>query len=164
VAKTRTLVGETGSTKLSERRLLELGRRAEEEPAALAELKAYFADKPQDWEKFCRGFGDLARTAEEWFVAKITDSPLVREGIGRNLDALGGELLGPNPTPLERLLVERIRICWIHMQHAEVLYAQQCDKLTHSQADYYQRRIDRAQTRYLSAIKTLAQVRRARGE
>ncbi len=39
-------------------------------------------------------------------------------------------------------------------------YAQNLGKLTMEQGEYHQRTIDRAQKRYLAAIKALAQVRR----
>jgi hypothetical protein len=69
------------------------------------------------------------------------------------------ELAGPSPTPLGRLLVDRIVTCWLQISDADVRAAQAKD-LSPSWAEFYQRRMDRAHRRYLSAIKTLATVRR----
>lgn len=78
----------------------------------------------------------------------------------RKLNALGEELAGPVPSPLDKLLVERVVMCWLHLYHAEGLYTQRLGDLSLTLADYYQRRISKAHNRYLSAIRTLAQVRR----
>ena len=76
------------------------------------------------------------------------------------LDAMGQELSGPEPSPLERLLVERIVMCWLHLYYAEAIYIQSMSELTLRQAEFHQKRITLAHNRYLSAIRTLAQVRR----
>jgi hypothetical protein len=71
------------------------------------------------------------------------------------------DLLGEHPTPLERLLVERIVICWLQVQIAESKYiAVMKGDTTFARARFYEDLMDRAQRRYLAAIKTLAQVRR----
>src|SRR5437899_754455 len=65
----------------------------------------------------------------------------------------------PGAPPLERLLADRIALCWLSLHDAEVRFAQAKD-LSISQAAYWQKRIDAAHKRYLSAIKTLATVRK----
>jgi hypothetical protein len=80
--------------------------------------------------------------------------------IARKCAAFTKELAGPQPSPLERLLVERIAMCWLHLSYAEALYAQNIQVLSCQQAEHYERRLSKAQARYLSAIRTLAQVRR----
>jgi hypothetical protein len=70
------------------------------------------------------------------------------------------ELAGPQPYPLEWLLVERIVICWLHLYHAETLYVQNIQAFNLPQAEFHQQRISKAQARYLAVIRTLAQVRR----
>src|SRR5262249_18691992 len=70
------------------------------------------------------------------------------------------ELLGSDPTPVERLLVERVVACWLQVQDAEVRFAQAQGNLSIKQADYYQRRMDGANKRYLAALKALALVRK----
>jgi hypothetical protein len=69
-------------------------------------------------------------------------------------------LAGANPTPVERLLVERVVACWLQVQDADVRYAQGQKELTFAQGEYYQRRMERAHKRYLSALRTLALVRK----
>src|SRR5437899_2186525 len=69
------------------------------------------------------------------------------------------ELAGPNPTPLERLLAERATNCWLQVYRYELAFEQARD-LTIRQAEFHQRKIDGAHRRYLSALKTLATVRK----
>ncbi len=69
------------------------------------------------------------------------------------------------PAGQERLRPSRVALCWLQAKHADASYAERNRKGTVSleQSDYIQRRQDRAHRRYLSAIKTLAQVRRLLG-
>ena len=131
---------------------------------ALAELKSHLKDRPQDWEKLCLIVGDLASQAERSLI-KVAAGPnlLSKDAIRVKLDHMEAEFLGPAPTPLERLLGQRIRACWLQLSYAESSYVRRMGDLTLAEGDYYQRRIDRAERRYLAAIKALAQVRRLLG-
>jgi hypothetical protein len=105
--------------------------------------------------------GERAEEVERSFVGGIAAENLGwREAITRKLDLLRAELLGDSPTPVERLLVERVVACWLQVQDAELRYAQGQNDLTMRQGDYCQRRMDAAHRRYLSALKTLALVRK----
>jgi hypothetical protein len=104
--------------------------------------------------------GDLARQAHLILIRKFGDQNLVfREALPRKLDLLRAELGGPDLTPLERLLVDRVASCWLHLHYLEVQYASK-DSLPLPLGDYFQRGISAAQKRYLAAIKTLALVRK----
>ena len=105
--------------------------------------------------------GNLARQAELSFIENAGGDQLAfKEAIGRKLTILRDELAGSNPTPLERLLVERVVACWLQVQDADVRYVQGQKDCTIPQSEYYQRRQDRAHNRYLSAMRTLAVVRK----
>jgi len=93
-------------------------------------------------------------------VAKFCGKDLlVKEGLTRKLEALRAELSGANPTPLGRLLVERVVACWLHLHHLELIYAGK-DSLPLPLGTYYQRCLSAAQKRYLASIKTVALVRK----
>jgi hypothetical protein len=87
------------------------------------------------------------------------DNLLAREATARRMEELRAELAGAAPTPVERLLAERAVACWLHLYHLENTYAGKTS-LTLDLGAYYQRCIDRAHKRYLSALKALADVRR----
>ena len=134
-----------------------LKRANEGEGAALVELRELCAGHPELW----AGLGDLAAQAQAMLITAIAGpNAVVAEAVGRAVAALLQELAGPEPPPLERLLVARIVACWLQLHYAEARHAQQLGTLTMAQGEYHQRTIERAQRRYLAAIKALAQVRR----
>jgi hypothetical protein len=104
--------------------------------------------------------GDLARQAELSLIQAAAGENLAfKEALTRKLGLLRAEVAGPSPTHVERLLAERVAACWLQVQDADIRYAQ-AKNLSLEWGDYYQRRMDRAHKRYLSALKTLAQVRK----
>ena len=110
----------------------------------------------------CNAYGDIGRMAEDSLVNVFTKNPLVKEALRFKLNALRKEILGPDPSPLEDLLARRIAACWLHLHHLETIYAQNIENngLSGRWSESMQRSIDRAQRRYLAAIKALVQVRR----
>ena len=85
----------------------------------------------------------------------------LKEVLQAQLAAMREEIAGDNPSPLEWLLVERIVLTWLQIQLFEDLYASSIPKsMTFAQGNYKQKRIDQAHRRYLSAIRTLAQIRK----
>jgi hypothetical protein len=123
----------------------------------LPTLRAYMDVTPGYWEKM----GDMAHATRIGLIhlAAGEKNLVLQESITRKCAALTQELAGPTPAPLERLLVERIVLCWLHLHYAEALYIQIKD-MSLRQAAFHQSRISKAQARYLAAIRTLAQVRR----
>jgi hypothetical protein len=102
--------------------------------------------------------GDLAAKARRVLIDKYAGTNvLARETLVAKLEQLRADLGGD--TPVERLMVDRIVTCWLHLHHLEWCYAVR-DPLPIGLATYYQRSMDRAQKRYLAALKTLATVRR----
>ncbi len=104
--------------------------------------------------------GNLAKCAQRSFIDAIAGQDLsVREAVAAKMECMRKELLGENPTPVERLLVERVVACWLQVQDADIRSAQAKD-VSFRQADYNQRRMDAAHKRYLSALKALALIRK----
>src|SRR5262245_1492710 len=103
--------------------------------------------------------GDLARQAQLALIAKFGGRNLAfREALPRKLELLRAELAGSDPPPLERLLVERVVACWLHLHHLELIYAGK-ESLSVQLGAYYERCLWAAERRYLTSIRTLALVR-----
>jgi hypothetical protein len=138
-------------------KLMDLLERAQDgDKTALPTLKKVLDEEP----KIAR-FVNLARDAELSMVRTMSGDDLYsQEAVPRNLSEMRREIAGENPSPLERLLAERIALCWLQIQYFEIVYAQNLQKMTIIQSDYHQRRIDKAHRRYLSAIRALAQIRK----
>jgi hypothetical protein len=79
---------------------------------------------PQMWETF-----NMARNVQEALVELAGgENALHREGIHHKLEEMRRELGGPNPPPLERLLVERILTCWLQMNYEDYVDTQNWQK------------------------------------
>jgi hypothetical protein len=88
------------------------------------------------------------------------DNLAQRAALFHKVRRLKAELAGAAPTPAEELLAERAAVCWLQMHYYDVLLVQQEETLSLRQAEYQQRRCERAQRRYLAALKALALVRK----
>jgi hypothetical protein len=108
-------------------------------------------------------FSTLGGSVEDRYLAVFTNEQdlLTREVFRRRLAAMRAELAGEQPTPLERLLTERIVACWLQVMHADSCMAKaESQSVTLTMGEYHRQRQNQAHKRYLSAIRTLAQVRR----
>ncbi len=126
--------------------------------SARDELRDVLNATPELWAEV----GNLGRQAELALVrAAAGDNPVAKEAIVRKLDGLRAELEGSNPSPLESLLADRVAISWLSLAVVEGTYHQALERGL-SQADdaFHQQPIERAQRRYLAAIKALAQIRK----
>jgi hypothetical protein len=123
---------------------------------AMATLRAALADDADLWKML----GGITRSLlHVQLESAFGRDLLMREMMERHMKAMRAELAGEGSTPLERLLADRVAMCWLQLQHADAIYAQ-AGNVTLAQGDYHQRRQDRAHRRFLSACKTLAVVRR----
>lgn len=95
------------------------------------------------------------------FEKPENDTRLNRALVQLIFDKACTELAGPNPTRLEKLLIERIAVCQAHPKAIEAAYVQRIAKnMSPEQALFLEKRLSMAQRRYLDAIKALAQIRR----
>jgi hypothetical protein len=123
----------------------------------LPELNKAFDEHPE----LTAQFGDLVRHAQDSLLMLVAGSCLTaREAITREASALRERLMATAASELEKLPVDRVVISWIEVYYAD---ADLAEKLLNSSgasktAQAAQRRLDRAHTRYLSAIKTLAMI------
>ena len=97
-----------------------------------------------------------ARVEQAWIALLAGPDVVAQELLVRQRQTLKQDPPGPQPTPLERLLVERIAVCWLQVQHADLIATR------HGQQSvtWVQQRQDRLQGRLLAAVKALAQVRK----
>ena len=103
----------------------------------------------------------LAHQVEKAWTNALSGPDLMsKEIIAREIEGLRSQLLGPQPTPLEKLLVDRICICWLAVQHSELHSAKRFNDraVVLTQSEEY--RLDKVHHRFLSAIRELARVRK----
>lgn len=109
--------------------------------------------------RFTKGSGKMA---EEALIDEFTrDKDLAsKELLKHQLKSMRIEVAGENPSPLELLLAERVVATWLQVQLFDAFYAFGMKSGTLSQDEHRQKRLDRAHRRHLSAIRTLAQIRK----
>ncbi len=109
--------------------------------------------------RFIKGPGKMA---EEALIDEFTrDKDLAsKELLKHQLKSMRIEVAGENPSPLELLLAERVVATWLQVQLFDAFYACGMKSGTLSQDEHRQKRLDRAHRRHLSAIRTLAQIRK----
>jgi len=161
-ANTKTAVTTTDSAPAlpDANALFALVKKAEKGDAkALAELRKWCKQEPKLWDTF--GIGAAKNTRHSLLMMLTSDNAVAYDAIEHEMQVMQRQLLGSFPSPLEKLLVERICACYLQVQYAESLYAQKSKgSISFANGDYLQRQVDRANGRYAAAIRTLAQVRR----
>lgn len=123
---------------------------------AMEQLRPLLAAMGDDWERSLESPAVRARRA--MLTASTGKNLLIHEAWERRAQAHLKELLGADPSPLERSLCERVATCWLAANLADLDAAATGYTLT--KAEYYDRRQDRAHRRYLEACLALARVRR----
>jgi hypothetical protein len=138
-------------------RLQRLVERAEQgDEAALPELRVALDANGWVWERY----GDLGRQAQAAWLELISGKNLLlKEATSRKAAQLRRELAGPQPSPLELLLAERVVATWLQVNYADAAYAQ-LKGTNPAQHTAALRRQNSAQQRYLQAVRALATVRR----
>ena len=130
-----------------------LARANEGDLSVLPELRTLLATREDLW----REVGDVAAQAEQTFLRLFAGTNLhFMEAIRNKLTELKIDLAGLSPSPVEKLLVDRIAISWLQVHHADIdaAAARKKDPIG-TLALHAQRRLDSAHRRYLQAVKTL---------
>ena len=103
----------------------------------------------------------LTSTLETSWIEYATSDVFTRFAYEERARKLRRELRGQGSTPLERILIDRIVMCWLQVEIAERQYlGMMKGGVTVAKGKFYEELQDRAHRRYISAIKALAQVRR----
>jgi hypothetical protein len=125
--------------------------------AARQEYRALLDQMPEVWKKT----GDLARRARLSLSERFERFPRWHEEIKHATAELQRDLGHDTASPIERVLIEQIVICYIDLHSMEVIYSQQIkDNVSFSQMQSWDEVLDKRNTRFLRSVETLARVRR----
>ena len=152
---TRRILAYSG-VRLDEKARISLERCLSPDGHSSPELRALLKAYPDIY----RGLGNLAIRAEiAWVELIVKENLSTRELVYYKLRELKVQLHGPTPSALERLLVERVIVCWLQVHHYELLAARNAAEEM-GLDDSNQKQVDRAHKRFLAAIRALATVRK----
>jgi hypothetical protein len=134
-----------------------LVRRAE---AGDGEAIGELTDEHHDIDDLTFDEGDLGARVEEEVMALVTTTVEERSALSRYLMQMRTDLDGPAPSPIERLLVDDIVTCWLHLHYIRARWTDALKEGKVSPLKNVEHLPNGAQRRYDDAHKTLAQVRR----
>jgi hypothetical protein len=121
---------------------------------ALRRLRLLLRTHPSIWE----GVTDFPKQAEDSLINLIAnDCPFLSESLRCRLARLRMDLTDIGDGPIERLLVERVVLSWLDLNFTQITVIESRERRTDNRT--WGQRVDRAQRRYLAAIKALARVR-----
>ncbi len=126
--------------------------------AALNSLRDYAGAHPAIFDHF----GALAHTTLAEVIRDCSDSATTQIQLLGEAQALQRSLGIAIATPLEKLLIQDVTICWLRMQGVEQIYSANFntgDGVTLTKAAYLENRLSATHRRYLQSIESLARVR-----
>ena len=86
---------------------------------------------------------------------------IVRHTTEKEIERKRSEVAGENPSPLERLLAERVALCWVAATYADAEYTRKLKEgMSFREGEYYSKRCEQTNRQLLKAIESLARVRR----
>ena len=145
------------ATEEIEERLLCLVQRAQcRDVTALPELRYALDTNPWLW----LHYAELARqTQETWVSLIVGENQLLRESLRRQVQQMRTAWAGPEPSPLEGLLVERVVATWLEMQFTDTVTAQ-LQNLSPAKHAAALKKQNGTRLRHRQARKVLATVRK----
>jgi hypothetical protein len=149
-------VGMDRYKKLSE--LVKSTHKDNPKPEDLAELRRFFDEDPELW----RTTGHMARrTLDHLLRTYYSQSAYLRECVTRRIQEMREQLGYAESSPLERILIEQILVCWVNLYVLEINSATKlCESHSTETGLYWDRRLTGAQRRFRRASETLARVRK----
>jgi hypothetical protein len=122
---------------------------------ALPCLRPLMEAHPEVW----RHLAELAARVEgAWLGLLAADHPFLANALKGIVQEMKTDLLGDNPTSLERLLVDQSVCCWLEVHHAEA-EVERLQSGSSKHARFRHRYLKAAQRRFQMAVKALRDLR-----
>ncbi len=134
--------------------------KAKPDKADIDAVDTFLREYPQFWVIA----GDLAEQANGNMIEKLEAPRSMKESLKVGMSRMTAELAQPGDGELERLVIRQIVGCWLRLSYIEYVYSQYLitGTQTLNNGDFWERRANSAQHRYIRAIESLARVRRMR--
>ena len=129
-------------------------------PEDLAEMQRYLDDNSA-----LVVANSISRKALERAVEICSTSALVRELYNRQIKEKQNELGIKTASPIEKILIEQVVICWLRLNHFEMIYSNKtAESHTFTSGIYWDKKLSSAQRRLLKACESLAKVKKLTAE
>ena len=129
---------------------------------ALRAFENSFAEAP----KALEADGNLGKILRKYLLdCHLDKDEIFKRSIELSSESLERDLAGENPNPLDRLLIDHVLCCWIELHLVDKMCVDACFRagVSYERHAFYQKWQERCHRRFLSACKTLAQVRKLMG-
>jgi len=125
--------------------------------ADVAELRRLLRENPRMW----KWAGDAARRATDHVIKTYGgNSVFAIESRQQGVEVMRREHGYAEASPLERMLIEQIVICWFRLNDLELLCASKhYESHTTETGLYWDRRLSTAQRRFTRAVESLEKIR-----
>lgn len=124
----------------------------------IAALRRFFDEDPELW----RATGNMAkRTLDHLCRTYYQQSTYMQECVLRRVDEMRQELSHADSSPLEKLLIEQVLVCYVNLYVLEINSAGKlCESHTTEAGLYWDRRLTGAQRRFTRACAALTRIRK----
>lgn len=123
---------------------------------ALRKLRRLLSDCPEIW----KSLGDLSVIAGNSFLRLASNgNHLISASISQYVREVRQQLLGPAPTPLERLAVERVVLAWAQANYVDAVVGS-LQNVSQGTLNHWLKRQAQASRQFDASIKSLATLRR----
>ena len=86
---------------------------------------------------------------------------IVRRATEKEIERKRSQVAGEDPSPLERLLAERVALCWVAATYADAEYTRKLKEgMSLREGEYYSKRCEQTNRQLLKGIESLARLRR----
>src|SRR5262249_54018333 len=117
---------------------------------AQTELRALLDQRSDLWQTV----GDLSKHAELNILRLAAgDDYLTQEAMRRMLGKRREDVAGPSPSVVEKMFVERVGVCWLHVNYRKIESPRGREKKNPPREVSVQGRLDSANRRYLTALR-----------
>lgn len=108
-------------------------------------------------------YGDISRNAINLMIHEMTGEGkafALKVSLETGIKQMKIEHGYQDASPLEKMLIEQVLVCWMRLYWVECIFTNAMGKLSIQQGIYWEKRLSANQRRFLRACETLARVRR----
>ena len=143
-----------------EEEFLALAKATDKETPAKKDVRAlrrFFDNHPELWHLA----GDLAEQAMLKLIGEIKATAVLKESLKIGFNNMQVELGLATGSRLDQLLVQQVVLAWMRLAYVEYQYsAVTTSNATHKTLEYWEKRLNASQRRFLRASESLVRIRK----
>lgn len=128
-------------------------------PADKKVMKHYIDTTPNGWELAGDLYGNAVTSTLETMSGGKSSGWLLEVSVKKRLEDLKTGMGYDTGSPIERILIEQIALCWLRVYWLENVFSQNIRTMSLTMEWHYEKRLTLSQRRFNRAVETLARVR-----